>query len=68
MEWKPIETAPKHGKQILVGFMGQFEWYSFVADAHGSNTQKHGFVDPTHWTEILPPVVANTGKRGKVLG
>lgn len=56
MIWKPIETAPDHGQQILVGFMGQFRWYSYVTGAHGTETGKHSqYAMPTHWTEIIPP-------------
>ncbi len=55
MEWKSINTAPNHGCQILVGFMGQHEWYSYVAPAHGEDTGKYmPFAKPTHWTEIVP--------------
>jgi hypothetical protein len=56
MDWKTIATAPTHGKQILVGFQGQFEWFSYVAYAFGNNTGKHTqCAAPTHWTEIVPP-------------
>lgn len=56
MLWKPISEAPDHGKQILVGFMGQFEWYSYVAPAHGIDTGKHmPFGRPSHWTTVVPP-------------
>lgn len=56
MEWRAMHSAPNHGKQILVGFMGQYEWFSYVANAHGLDTGKHmPFASPTHWTEIIPP-------------
>lgn len=56
MTWNLIKTAPNHGKQILVGFQGQFEWYSYVAPAFGENTGNYmNFAPPTHWTEIIPP-------------
>lgn len=57
MDWKPIATAPEHGAQILVGFMGQFEkWYSYVAPAFGAQTGVGmPFARPTHWTQIFPP-------------
>ena len=56
MEWKPIKTAPSHGKQILVGFRGQFEWHSYVAPAFGAETGKHlPYAPPTHWTPIIEP-------------
>lgn len=59
MLWETIDTAPDHGKQILVGFQGQFEWYSYVADAQGKDTGQHmWFSRPTHWTLIIPPTEA----------
>jgi hypothetical protein len=57
MKWHPIDTAPIDGRQILVGFHGQYDWYSYVAPAHGSETGRHlAFAPPTHWTDIKPPV------------
>lgn len=55
MQWEPIETAPDHGQQILVGFRGQFKWVSFVADARGKDTRAAGYAAPTHWTPIMAP-------------
>lgn len=56
MLWKPIKDAPMHGKQILVGFQGKFEWFSYVAPAMGDLTGKYmPFAPPTHWTDIIPP-------------
>lgn len=56
MDWNDIKTAPDHGKQILVGFQGQFDWFSYVANAHGLNTGDHmGYAKPTHWTKIIAP-------------
>lgn len=56
MNWKPIKDAPTHGKQILVGFQGQFNWFSYVAPAMGDLTGQYmPFAPPTHWTEIIPP-------------
>ena len=53
MNWQTIDTAPDHGKQILVGFMGQFYWFSYVTNAHGIETGKHsGNAMPTHWVAI----------------
>jgi predicted MFS family arabinose efflux permease len=61
MLWRPIKSAPAHGKQILVGFQGQFEWFSYVAPAMGDLTGRHmQFAPPTHWTEIVPPHDAET--------
>ena len=65
MEWKPITTAPIDGKQILVGFAGQHEWYSYVAPAHGAETgtgMPFSFSRPTHWTPISPPCDWDTTK------
>lgn len=56
MNWQSIDTAPSHGKQILVGFMGQYEWFSYVAPALGVETGRHmAFALPEKWTEITPP-------------
>jgi chromosome segregation ATPase len=54
-EWRPIESAPVHGKQIAVGFMGQFDWLSYIADARGANTRTNGFAPPTHWHPLPTP-------------
>jgi len=53
--WRPIESAPTDQKQILVGFMGQASWYSFVAYALGAETASTGRAPPTHWCPIPPP-------------
>jgi hypothetical protein len=61
MKWKPIATAPispagTRQLQILVGFQGQFGWFSYVAYASGDQTGRYmQFAPPTHWTEIIPP-------------
>ena len=57
MKWHPIDSdTPNTGKQILTGFMGQFEWYSCVDFAFGPHTGEHAnHAKPTHWTEIEPP-------------
>lgn len=53
MEWKPISSAPTGMKQILVGFQGQHEWFSYVAPALGKDTGRYmQFHAPTHWTPI----------------
>jgi hypothetical protein len=57
-EWLLIETAPDDGEQILVGFMGQFKWISYVAPAYGKNTGRYmPFAPPSHWKPITPPNV-----------
>jgi len=53
--WRPIESAPEDGQQILVGFMGQFEWLSFIANAFGNRTFKPNFAKPTHWRPLPSP-------------
>jgi hypothetical protein len=54
-EWRPIESAPTDQKQILVGFMGQFSWYAFVAYALGATTTSSGHAPPTDWRPLPPP-------------
>lgn len=55
VKWKPIKTAPTHGRAILVGFQGQFSWMPFVAYANGIDTSNKNYAKPTHWTEIPKP-------------
>ena len=56
MNWEPIAMAPNHGYQILVGFQGQYEWISYVAEARGLDTGiGMPFARPTHWTPIIHP-------------
>lgn len=60
MIWKSIESIPSgdknHWGQILVGFQGEFGWYSYVTYSNGVNTVKLAeYPPPTHWTEIIPP-------------
>ncbi len=55
MSWQDITTIPDHGKQVLVGFVGQFSWYSYVVFAHGNKTNYSGYAVPSHWCEIIPP-------------
>ena len=57
MCWEPIDTLPDTGKQVLVGFEGQFSWYSFVINAYGDKTDFGAHAKPTHWTEIIPPKI-----------
>jgi hypothetical protein len=57
MDWKALDTAPTNRDQILVGFMGQFKWISYVAPANGLLTGSGmPFAPPTHWTPIDPPL------------
>ena len=61
MDWKPIETAPDTGEQILTGFMGQFLWMTFVDPANGAATGEHQLhAKPTHWAPIQPPLFARS--------
>ena len=61
--WRPIsEDTPTTGEQILVGFQGQFEWMSFVANAFGSRTSAPGYAAPTHWQLITSPAPPETGE------
>lgn len=55
-EWKPIESAPKDQKPILVGFQGQYDWFYFVAQrAYGVATTEPGYAAPTHWHPLPKP-------------
>ena len=60
MAWKPIATAPKTGKPILVGFhitegAAEGTFIPFVAMANGADTQAPGYAKPDVWTEIITP-------------
>lgn len=56
MNWQDIKTIPDDGKQVLVGFVGQFHWYSYVVHANGCKTSYAGYAESTHWCEIIPPI------------
>lgn len=59
-EWQPIETAPKDGREVLLGFQGQFTWISFVGNAYGKETTKSGYAAPTHWVPLPAPPTSPT--------
>ena len=55
MEWQPIDTAPKDGRNVLV-FDGEPEPY--IAWWHLTNAEwraSDGAVSPTHWHPLPPP-------------
>lgn len=54
MDWKSIDTIPNDREQVLVGFMGQFKWFSYCVEANGNKTFYHN-AKPTHWCKIIPP-------------
>lgn len=56
--WRPISEAPigkNSNDQILVGFMGQFHWLSFVAFPNGASTSSPGYARPTHFMPLPAP-------------
>src|SRR5687767_272462 len=66
-KWQPIETAPKDGKEILIGWFGYFEPSMHVAFWHGRlscwcQTHQAFTTDknwqPTHWMPLPEPPIA----------
>lgn len=59
-EWRPIETAPKDGTRVVLGWLDR-AWAhpGYYAADHGgwANDEDHaGFFDePTHWMPMPPP-------------
>ena len=60
IKWKPIETAPKDGMEILV--CANVAWYGLRVDSaewdHAKNRWTNGGAlnyDPTHWAKINGP-------------
>ncbi len=51
-DWRPIETAPKEGQDVLACFKGQFEWVMFIAICGRFGPKAHGYADPTHWMPL----------------
>lgn len=62
MGWQPIETAPKDGTDILVGFAHQDRpsvvvgWFDKWAEYDSQNVLKG---NPTHWMPLPPPPEAD---------
>lgn len=69
MEWQPIETAPKDGRELLVASTAQFGglWVArFRLPLHGEPQNQTHYVKewrdsngrwstPTHWMPLPPP-------------
>ena len=57
-EWQPIETAPRDGTDILVGYTtGEICILHFDAAtfAWWDHLGAYEFPDPTHWMPLPPP-------------
>ncbi len=61
MDWQPIETAPKDGREILLATKIDGEWCYALADAHEDEFDGDGWgvtrnIAPfTHWAQLEPP-------------
>lgn len=56
MDWKPIESAPKDGREVLACFVGQFGRHIvFVANANPDKVERQGYASPTHWMPLPEP-------------
>lgn len=67
-EWQPIETAPKDGSEVLLGFsdsadMDFYRWNQELAN-DSQEPEQYGWADrssdpphavPTHWMRVEPP-------------
>lgn len=69
MDWKSMETAPKDGTKVLVGWpgiinMGRYDSYNALWFCSGSG--KHFLPEqPTHWMPLPdPPAVENPQSNG----
>jgi hypothetical protein len=51
-EWRPVEEAPKDGRQVLATFKGQFGWLQFIAWAGAEGVNAPGYAKPTHWMPL----------------
>lgn len=59
MAWQPIETAPKDGQEIVMGFWtGYGQWHQWIG-LWDKNTRRfrayHWGGPPTHWMPIPEP-------------
>ena len=69
MEWQPIETAPKDGSFVILGYYGrgscggvEVGWWEIPPDGREAGWYNGGFrsldtrAHPTHWMLLpLPP-------------
>ena len=60
-DWKPIETAPKDGTEVLVWGYGQMSVAKFISGVHGewkvyTSDGWYGYDSfPTHWMPLPKP-------------
>lgn len=57
MEWQPIETAPKDGRNILGHdkYSNVTECIRWVKNKWVTTWDHEEFDDPTHWMPLPPP-------------
>jgi hypothetical protein len=72
VEWRPIETAPKDGTRVMLGWPGGGVRYGFYLN----NTNWKGWrgpsmelpfpsPPPTHWVPLPPPPQTSQGEKPK---
>lgn len=60
-EWRPIETAPKDGTEILVWLSwGDYEITLWENDRWTWEDRLSSQPEPTHWMPLPPPPDAST--------
>lgn len=52
--WEPIETAPKDGKDVLVGWVGAGVTVSHWSVLYNRWHLQSGCCTPTHWMPLPP--------------
>jgi hypothetical protein len=52
MNWQPIETAPKDGKTIELGWLPNWPTLEFAVRSRWKRGEWEGHYTPTHWRPL----------------